>query len=774
MAENRIDGPMEQPKLSSTFLLILCFLAISFPRTDVVGASGTIYIRPDGSIEPTTANIATVDKVIYTFTGNIHDSIVVERDDIVIFGAGCTLQGTGNGTGIELSERRNVTIKNVEIESFEYGIQMDDSSNNTISDNSITDNCYGIELRFCSNNTVSENNVTSYRHAIGYGTTCGILLRETSKTLVSQNNITRNDYGILVLDSSSHNVISENNMTNNTEGIIILSGPSDNAIIGNQIAYSFRSVMLNEPRENNTFSKNTITDSDIAVWALNTSNNTFSGNYMINTNGFYFHQCQCNEFYGNEISGGTGIWLTDNSSHNVIYENNINDSHVQLNDSFSNIIYRNNMTKCGITLVSSSNNSISGNYMSAISVWQSNCNDIFGNSMIGNDQYGIRLSESSGNILRNNKMADNHYNFYIYGETPSDFANDIDTSNTVDGRPIYYWINKRDSTVPSGAGYVALINCTLITVQNQSLVSNGQGVLLINTTDSTVIENNIAYNTYGIYLDHSSSNSIYYNNFANNTVQAYACTFHNFWDAGYPSGGNYWSDYNGTDCDHNGIGDTPYIIDANNTDNYPLMGVFSDFEATLEQHVQTISNPTISDFQLNGAAINFNVSGENGTAGFCRICIPTVLMNYTYTVLVDGSEANSTLLSCSDSSNSYLYFSYKLSTKGTLKDRADLNKDGVVDVLDMIILSTAWNSALGDPEWKPEADLNNDGVINVLDMTLLVSVVGQTTRIATHEVTIIPEFPSLLILPLFMLATLLVATVYKRKHATSLSQSSNF
>jgi hypothetical protein len=52
------------------------------------------------------------------------------------------------------------------------------------------------------------------------------------------------------------------------------------------------------------------------------------------------------------------------------------------------------------------------------------------------------------------------------------------------------------------------------------------------------------------------------------------------WDNGYRSGGNYWSDYNGTDSykgqyqnetGSDGIGDTPYVIDANNTDNYPLM-----------------------------------------------------------------------------------------------------------------------------------------------------------------------------------------------------------
>jgi hypothetical protein len=71
-----------------------------------------------------------------------------------------------------------------------------------------------------------------------------------------------------------------------------------------------------------------------------------------------------------------------------------------------------------------------------------------------------------------------------------------------------------------------------------------------------------------------TDHEVYHNNFKDNTLQAQDYGLCDLWDDGYPSGGNYWSDYTGVDTDADGIGDTPYVIDEHNQDRYPLMNPF--------------------------------------------------------------------------------------------------------------------------------------------------------------------------------------------------------
>jgi len=90
------------------------------------------------------------------------------------------------------------------------------------------------------------------------------------------------------------------------------------------------------------------------------------------------------------------------------------------------------------------------------------------------------------------------------------------------------------------------------------------------SSNNTVFENNLTRNLYGIFLNGSRTNVFVHNNIANNNQSAVTYdSFNDTWDTGFD--GNYWSDYNGTDNDQDGIGDTSYVVNTNNTDHFPLM-----------------------------------------------------------------------------------------------------------------------------------------------------------------------------------------------------------
>jgi parallel beta-helix repeat protein len=119
--------------------------------------------------------------------------------------------------------------------------------------------------------------------------------------------------------------------------------------------------------------------------------------------------------------------------------------------------------------------------------------------------------------------------------------------------------------------------------KNVLAANSGFGLGLLSCDNNTLFKNDILNNSFGIWLSSSSGNNVIcHNNFKSNSQQAHIepPIYPNIWDNSYPSGGNYWSDYSGTDtyggiCQNetgsDGIGDIPYIISANNTDRYPLM-----------------------------------------------------------------------------------------------------------------------------------------------------------------------------------------------------------
>jgi len=212
-------------------LLFVSILTLAF-NIQPVRASGTIYIRADGSIDPPTAPIQK-DGDSYTLTGNITsdgDGIVVERNNVTIDGVGHSIQGTGvfPYRGIDLTEKSNVTIKSINVRAFWIGINLASSSNNSISGNSIigitTADGFGMKLGgFSSNNTIYGNTVTY----IEWGIELGI----SSNNDITGNNMT-NCWGGIKLGDSSNNTLTRNKMANNQIGIEFMNS-SNNIIYSN-------------------------------------------------------------------------------------------------------------------------------------------------------------------------------------------------------------------------------------------------------------------------------------------------------------------------------------------------------------------------------------------------------------------------------------------------------------------------------------------------------------------------------------------------------------
>jgi parallel beta-helix repeat protein len=128
------------------------------------------------------------------------------------------------------------------------------------------------------------------------------------------------------------------------------------------------------------------------------------------------------------------------------------------------------------------------------------------------------------------------------------------------------------------------------------LANNYGGIVFYEGENNLVVENTIKDTSgpngiagYALtFWSGAFNNSVYHNNFENNaSPQVYNAlsgspTPVNIWDDGYPGGGNYWSDYQtrypkATEIDSSRIGDTPYVIDSQNMDRYPLLYAFNEY-----------------------------------------------------------------------------------------------------------------------------------------------------------------------------------------------------
>jgi parallel beta-helix repeat protein len=333
-------------------------------------------------------------------------------------------------------------------------------------------------------------------------------------------------------------------------------------------------------------------------------------------------------------NGGKGLYSSgifiDHSSGNNISHNTIANS--------SN----------GICLAYSAGNNISDNTVSdnkyGISLYSSSNNDIYGNKATDN-KYGVALYSSSNNRVHSNNVLPNMImGIYLNSSNNNSISDNTISSNSYEGIRLDFSNNSA--------------------ISGNTISNNDYGIRLSSSDNNLVSGNTVTNNYYGVYVHLLSNNNIIYHNNFNNTDQVWTDSM-SAWS--HHAEGNYWSDYTGQDINRDGIGDTPYVINAENQDNYPLMGKYSDFHIAWKgktYQVTTICNSTISNFRFEvgretgNRIMSFDVTSEDGKTGFCRVMIPTELMNYSYIVLVDEEEITPIILGVSNNTHAYLYFTY--------------------------------------------------------------------------------------------------------------------
>jgi len=267
-----------------TLMIVSMFAIVFIPHP--VRAFETIYVRADGSVDPSSAPISR-DGNVYTFADNIYDCIVIERDSIVVDGAGYVVDGinlTGiDLKGIDLSGRSNVTIKNMEIRRFSYGVYLSNSLSNMINGNNLTNNQIGIGLWNSSNNILIQNIlINTYNYSI-------LLCYSSSDNVVAENNIKDNTYGIYLDDSCNYNNILRNTITATDWFGIYIRTSSYNNLTKNNIRDNYGGVKFESCADNLIYSNNFVNNSvhvslleSVDFWD---AGYPICGNYWIDYNG---------------------------------------------------------------------------------------------------------------------------------------------------------------------------------------------------------------------------------------------------------------------------------------------------------------------------------------------------------------------------------------------------------------------------------------------------------------------------------------------------------
>jgi parallel beta-helix repeat protein len=512
--------------------------------------------------------------------------------------------------GIHIYNSDNMTITDsITSNNGNDGISIDNSITNTLTDNTASSNgANGLHLFASDFNTIANNDIFLNGPPVPASGVelCAIYLGSSNHSVIAENSVLSNSNCAFSLVNSDVNNIYDNNFSNNAKGVYY-RGASGNRFTNNTVHGNVVVSITLSASSHNVFAFNTVTHHLYGMSFVGSHDNTVVGNHISAEHdefrlGGITISASTSHVLANNVMVGDGLvvdgsdlahWNThviDTSNtlngRPVRYWKNVTGGSVPLgasevilaNCSDVAVEYQNLDTgTAGIELgfsinISVSNNTVTGSKRS-IFLYSSDGNAIAGNAVSFSDLLGIDLRLSNRNTIFHNNLWANQD-----GVGFRDSDNNSVTENNI-------WQNTR-SGISIGPDVNFGPGSDDNTIINNTVFSNRDGIKFYQSYNNNISQNSFVNNLNGVHVLDAGGNRIHHNNFIDNTQQAYDDGSTNQWDDGYPSGGNFWSDYYGVDI-FNGpnqdipgsdwIGDTPYVIDFDSEDKYPLMGPSGTF-----------------------------------------------------------------------------------------------------------------------------------------------------------------------------------------------------
>ncbi len=569
-----------------------------------------------------------------------------------------------NTAGIFLYHSDYNVVSNNNAANNQVGIELWFSSHNVVANNSAWDNEYGVHLWQSENNTVIDNSAyLSNRHGIDVGMSrdnmvnhnivfsnqfCGIKIDRSERISITNNTAFNNEDGLTFRESTDNTItgntmfsnrrngvysdhsdnltITNNNISSSnwsgvevyfSDNIVLTGNKVSNSLVGIAVSYSTAIVATNNVMvENGVF----INGRQLVHWNTHTIDTTNS----VNGRPLYYWKNST----GGTIPAGAGQVILANCTNVLVENQNLSNASVGIEVALS----ENN------TLV---NNSVSNDELVGVWVISSDNNTIASNSISENGE-GVFFFDSTDNTISNNGVSSNEWNgvYLFFSSNRNTITGNTVLSNNWDGIHLSTSENNtitgNTASSNSQAGIV-ISSSSNNTAANNSVLKNGVGITLqFESNNNTIANNTVWDNLEGIYITFPGPdyNRIYHNSIVENGRQGHDEKDTNQWDDDYPSGGNYWSDYNGVDVKggpnqdlpgSDGIGDTPYIIDMNSYDRYPLMSPLIYSPTRPPSILQADLNGNVSE----NVTITWALSSDDGM-GFKSVAGYRIYRNSTY------------------------------------------------------------------------------------------------------------------------------------------------